>query len=43
MCQAIVSDYGGEVHVTSERGVGTRVEVTLPLTAAPTNARALLN
>jgi two-component system, NtrC family, sensor histidine kinase PilS len=35
----IVSDYGGEVHVTSERGVGTRVEVTLPL-AAPTPADA---
>jgi two-component system sensor histidine kinase PilS (NtrC family) len=26
----IVSDYGGEVHVTSQPGVGTRVEVTLP-------------
>ena len=40
----IVSDYGGEVHVTSERGAGTRVEVTLPLTApAPSDARALLN
>jgi two-component system sensor histidine kinase PilS (NtrC family) len=40
----IVSDYGGEVHVTSERGVGTRVEVTLPLAApAPADARALLN
>jgi two-component system, NtrC family, sensor histidine kinase PilS len=30
----IVSDYGGEVHVTSQRGVGTRVEVTLPLGSA---------
>ena len=40
----IVSDYGGEVHVTSERGAGTRVEVTLPLaTPAPADARALLN
>ena len=40
----IVSDYGGEVHVTSERGVGTRVEVTLPIAApAPSDARALLN
>ncbi len=40
----IVSDYGGEVHVTSERGVGTRVEVTLPLTTPETNnARAMLN
>ena len=37
----IVSDYGGEVHVTSERGVGTRVEVTLPLAVpAPADARA---
>src|SRR3954469_8810991 len=27
----IVSDYGGEVHVTSQRGVGTQVEVTLPV------------
>jgi two-component system, NtrC family, sensor histidine kinase PilS len=26
----IVSDYGGAVHVTSQRGVGTQVEVTLP-------------
>jgi signal transduction histidine kinase len=40
----IVSDYGGEVHVTSERGVGTRVEVTLPLTTPETNdAPAMLN
>jgi two-component system sensor histidine kinase PilS (NtrC family) len=40
----IVSDYGGEVHVTSQRGVGTRVEVTLPLTApAADDARAMLN
>jgi signal transduction histidine kinase len=40
----IVSDYGGEVHVTSERGAGTRVEVTLPFaTPAPADARALLN
>ena len=40
----IVSDYGGEVHVTSERGAGTRVEVTLPLaTPAPADAGALLN
>jgi two-component system sensor histidine kinase PilS (NtrC family) len=40
----IVSDYGGEVKVTSERGVGTRVEVILPL-AAPeaAEARPLLN
>ena len=29
----IVSDYGGEVHVTSQPGVGTRVEVTLPVSA----------
>ncbi len=29
----IVSDYGGAVHVSSQRGVGTQVEVTLP--AAP--------
>lgn len=27
----IVSDYGGAVHVTSQRGVGTQVEVTLPV------------
>jgi two-component system, NtrC family, sensor histidine kinase PilS len=40
----IVSDYGGEVHVTSQRGIGTRVEVTLPLTAPTTNdAPAMLN
>jgi len=40
----IVSDYGGEVHVTSRRGVGTRVEVTLPLTTPETNdAPAMLN
>ena len=40
----IVSDYGGEVHVTSQRGVGTRVEVTLPLTTPETNgAPAMLN
>ena len=44
MCQAIVSDYGGEVHVTSQRGVGTQVEVTLPQ-ALPLREepRALLN
>jgi two-component system sensor histidine kinase PilS (NtrC family) len=30
----IVSDYGGEVHVTSQPGVGTRVEVTLPFGAS---------
>jgi two-component system sensor histidine kinase PilS (NtrC family) len=35
----IVSDYGGEVKVTSQRGVGTQVEVTLPL-AAPVRADA---
>jgi two-component system, NtrC family, sensor histidine kinase PilS len=40
----IVSDYGGEVKVTSERGVGTRVEVILPLAApAAAEARPLLN
>src|SRR4029453_5473014 len=40
----IVSDYGGEVHVTSQRGVGTRVEVPLPLTTPETNdAPAMLN
>jgi two-component system, NtrC family, sensor histidine kinase PilS len=32
----IVSDYGGEVHVTSQPGVGTRVEVTLPFAAPAT-------
>jgi two-component system sensor histidine kinase PilS (NtrC family) len=30
--QRIVSDYGGEVQVTSERGAGTTVAVKLPLT-----------
>ena len=40
----IVSDYGGDVQVTSQRGVGTRVEVTLPLTLPETNdAPAMLN
>ncbi len=40
----IVSDYGGEVHVTSQRGVGTRVDVTLPLTTPePNDAPAMLN
>jgi two-component system sensor histidine kinase PilS (NtrC family) len=40
----IVSDYGGEVHVTSQRGVGTRVDVTLPLIVPSTDdARATLN
>jgi len=40
----IVSDYGGEVHVTSQRGVGTRVEITLPLAALATDdAPAMLN
>ena len=40
----IVSDYGGEVHVTSQRGIGTRVEVTLPLTTPATDdAPAMLN
>ena len=35
----IVSDYGGEVHVSSQRGVGTRVDVTLPVNAqAPSHA-----
>ncbi|MDQ3348108.1 MAG: ATP-binding protein [Acidobacteriota bacterium] len=31
----IVSDYGGEVHVTSQRGAGTQVEVTLPVVSSP--------
>jgi two-component system sensor histidine kinase PilS (NtrC family) len=40
----IVSDYGGEVHVTSARGVGTTVDVTLPLSTPETNdAPAMLN
>jgi len=40
----IVSDYGGEVKVTSQRGVGTRVDVILPLNVpARDDARALLN
>jgi two-component system sensor histidine kinase PilS (NtrC family) len=40
----IVSDYGGEVRVTSQRGVGTQVEVSLPLVAAArANAGAELN
>jgi signal transduction histidine kinase len=36
----IVSDYGGAVQVTSQRGVGTQVEVTLP--GAP-SARPVLS
>jgi two-component system sensor histidine kinase PilS (NtrC family) len=39
----IVSDYGGEVKVTSQRGVGTRVEVVLPLSMPAAEARPLLN
>jgi two-component system, NtrC family, sensor histidine kinase PilS len=40
----IVSDYGGEVHVTSQRGIGTQVEVTLPqVSAARSDAPAVLN
>ena len=34
------SDYGGAVHVTSQRGVGTQVEVTLP---GATSARPVLS
>jgi len=33
----IVSDYGGEVHVASQPGVGTRVEVTLPFVVPARN------
>jgi two-component system sensor histidine kinase PilS (NtrC family) len=36
----IVSDYGGGVHVTSQRGVGTQVEVTLPVASS---ARAVMS
>ena len=36
----IVSDYGGAVNVTSQRGVGTQVEVTLP---GATSARPVLS
>ena len=39
----IVSDYGGKVHVTSQPGVGTRVEVTLPFTTARADAGAVLH
>jgi two-component system, NtrC family, sensor histidine kinase PilS len=40
----IVSDYGGEVKVTSQRGVGTQVAVTFPLeTPAAADTRPLLN
>jgi two-component system, NtrC family, sensor histidine kinase PilS len=40
----IVSDYGGEVHVTSQPGVGTRVEVTLPFgVPARADAGAVVN
>jgi two-component system sensor histidine kinase PilS (NtrC family) len=35
----IVSDYGGEVQVTSERGAGTRVAVRLPLDAEAVGSR----
>ena len=38
----IVSDYGGEVHVTSQRGVGTEVEVRLPQPAAVSGDRAAM-
>jgi two-component system sensor histidine kinase PilS (NtrC family) len=36
----IVSDYGGGVQVTSQRGVGTQVEVTLPVASG---ARAVMS
>ncbi len=40
----IVSDYGGQVHVTSQPGVGTRVEVTLPFgTPAAAHAAMVVN
>jgi two-component system sensor histidine kinase PilS (NtrC family) len=39
----IVSDYGGEVHVTSQPGVGTRVEVTLPFGVRAPDAGAVVN
>jgi signal transduction histidine kinase len=40
----IVSDYGGEVQVTSQRDVGTQVEVTLPQAApAREESGAVLN
>jgi two-component system sensor histidine kinase PilS (NtrC family) len=40
----IVSDYGGEVHVTSQPGVGTRIEVTLPFgVPAGSDAGAVVN
>jgi len=40
----IVTDYGGEVQVTSQPGVGTQVEVTLPIPApAPADAGGVLN
>jgi signal transduction histidine kinase len=35
----IVSDYGGEVQVTSERGAGTKVAVRLPLEAEAVGSR----
>jgi len=37
----IVSDYGGEVHVTSQPGAGTRVDVTLPF-GVPAHAGAAM-
>jgi two-component system sensor histidine kinase PilS (NtrC family) len=39
----IVSDYGGEIHVTSQPGAGTQVEVTLPLAPTPRAAGTLQN
>jgi signal transduction histidine kinase len=40
----IVSDYGGEVHVTSQPGQGTRVEVTLPFgVPAASDANVVVN
>jgi signal transduction histidine kinase len=37
----IASDYGGEVRVASKQGVGTTVEVVLPLTATPAATAAI--
>jgi two-component system, NtrC family, sensor histidine kinase PilS len=38
----IATDYGGEVRVASQKGIGTTVEVAMPLVAAATTSREKL-